>query len=204
MTSEEDARVARRNGMPDLGHLDDKHALNHSLNFSLGDRGAVVGHPGQGFKINLVRLLDKTLREYTAARGTLDEWVNRTRRFGALFETIGHLETCIDSLNRVRLFSDGLRQNRNAPPMNRRGFPSRADQDRIRTARNAIQHTDDHLVRNLIGPPAEKGVMLWPLDEGFELEGELYLWQHLARWITSYHDLVLELNAYLPDHEDTS
>jgi hypothetical protein len=85
--------------MPDLGHLDSKNSLNAMLNVVFGGRG-MIGHPGQGLLTLYVRVMDKTVLEYEAARAALLSGSPRRTTSGAtLFRTIDHLETCVDSLH---------------------------------------------------------------------------------------------------------
>ena len=186
--------------MPDLSHLDSKNSLNAILNMLLGGRG-IAGHPGHGLLTSYVRLMDKTILEYEAARSALTEWLTTPNNvMSPLFRTIDHLETCVDSLHRVSVFAERLRQLKDAPPIDRSKLPRQGERNEIRDARDAIQHADKDLVddRDLVngrtGEPS--GRPLLPMDGGFEVGGHEVQWRDLAGWIEKYHDLARELIAH--------
>lgn len=187
--------VARRNLMPDLAHLDSKNSLNAMLNVVLGGRG-IVGHPGQGLLTIYVRMMDKAILEYEAARATFTEWVTTPNNvMSPLFRTIDHLETCVDSLHRASVFAERLRHLQSAPAIDRVRLPQDRERDQIRRARDAIQHADKDILAGRTGEPAGQSATLFPLQDRFEVGGEEVAYASLARWIEKYHAVVSELIA---------
>ena len=191
--------IARQNLMPDLSHLDSKNSLNAILNMLFGARG-IPGHPGQGLLTSYVRVMDKTILEYEAARSALTEWLTTPNNvMSPLFRTIDHLETCVDSLNRVSEFAERLRRLEGAPPIDRQKLPRQRERDEIGQARDAIQHADKDLVDHRTGESTGRSMALLPMDGGFEVGGHEIEWRDLARWIEQYHDLARELIAHSAD-----
>jgi hypothetical protein len=184
--------IARQNLMPDLSHLDSKNSLNAILNMVFG--GRIFGHPGQGLLTSYVRVMDKTVLEYEAARSALSEWIASPNNvMSPLFRTIDHLETCVDSLHRVSLFAERLRRLEGAPAIDRPKLPHQRERDQIRQARDAIQHADDDILEDKTGAPNGHSVALLPMESAFEVGGHEVRYVDLAHWIEKYHALVRDL-----------
>jgi hypothetical protein len=179
--------------MPSLSHLDSKNSLNALLNMFFGGRG-ISGHPGQGLLTSCVRVTDKTVLEYEAAREALTLWISTPNNvMSPLFRTIDHLETCIESLHRVSLFADRLRRLDSAPSIDKTKVPREAERQQIRRARDAIQHADRDIMAGATGAPTGRSVALLPMEDRLEVGMDEVLYEDLARWIEQYHDLVREL-----------
>jgi len=185
--------IARQNFMPDLSHLDTKNSLNAILNRMFGG-GGISGHTGQGLLTSYVRVMDKTILEYEAARAALTDWIiTPNTTMTPLFRAIDHLETCVDSLHRVSRYAERLRRLESAPAIDRLKLPHASERDQIRQARDAIQHADRAILQEQRGEAAGHSVALLPMDRGFEVGGHEIRYADLARWIEKYHALVREL-----------
>jgi hypothetical protein len=133
--------------MPSVDDMFNKNVLNVSL-----DR-IIAGNPGtpttrqlNGIFVNLVRLSDKSLREYDAARAELMAYVeNYEDNWGInpYVRAIDHMENCIDATHRAVLNAAALRIN---------GFGRKAlkvtehQERRLRFFRNTIEHIDERLI----------------------------------------------------------
>ena len=97
--------------MPSLGHLTTGNAVWAAITATMGGFG-VGGSPGRGLYTNLVRLTDKSIEEYEAARLALDAYVNaptnQTRPFTSCSGSFDHLENCIESLHRLGVHAKAL------------------------------------------------------------------------------------------------
>jgi hypothetical protein len=183
---------ATENRMPDLSHLDSKNTQNELLNSLFG--GAPRHHPTRGLTTSLVRVMDKTIIEYEAARAALTEWIETPNHvMSPLLRAIDHLETCIDSLDRVAQFVEELRAAVNGPAIDGNKVPSRNQQKRIHALRGAIAHADRDLAKNRTGEPTGLPMTLMPTNDGVEVASSQVSWDDLAGWIEKYHDLAGEL-----------
>jgi hypothetical protein len=116
----------------------------------------VTGRRARGGRLaaGYVRLVDKAVVEYQAARAALAEFErNHSSRSNARVQS--HLETCIQSLNRALRFLEamrgqGERRTDGSPLIPRpRDLAILADpvRGRIRNFRDAIEHYEEHLLK---------------------------------------------------------
>jgi hypothetical protein len=184
--------------MPSLGHLDSKNTLNAMLNLTLGGRGALPP-PGQGLLSNLTRLTDKAVLEYESARASLDRYLASPgdRPLSQLFRAFDHLETCLDAVHRAGLHADRLRTRPGPPRIHQAQLPTPQARERVRRARNAVQHSEERILEGQTGTGTGRPVRLIATSTGLVVgERGLYIrYVWLAMWITRYHDLVRDLIA---------
>ena len=179
--------------MPPLAHLDTKNTLNALLNLITGSAPQLGPH-SYGVQINLVRLTDKTIVEYEAARTSLDSYVP-DGAFSDLFRTFDHLETCVDTLARVVKHAATLRSLPGPPRVPKSSLPSPAAQKRVIDARNAMQHAENEIVAGLTGHGTGRSVGLIALETTLQVgkRGFYVRYADLAAWIEVYHNLVRAL-----------
>jgi len=179
--------------MPDLSHLDYRNILNVLLNTLTGPRGA-QGQPGGALMNHIARLMDKTLIAYAEARAELDRYVSE-EHISSLVRAQDHLETCIDTLQRVVRMVERLRRLRAAPPIDKNRLPRQHERDSIRRMRVTIQHFDDITE----DPESVTDAWMAVCSDRIELSGECITYAELARWIVQYHHVVRDVIAYVPD-----
>ena len=182
--------------MPSLGHLTTGNAVWAAITATMGGFG-VGGSPGRGLYTNLVRLTDKSIEEYEAARLALDAYVNaptnQTRPIHELFRSFDHLENCIESLHRLGVHAKALRTAGEAIALSQ--LPSEKGRNLIRRARNAIQHADERVTDGLTGFGTNRAVGLIALSTRLQVgEGGLYIrYDWLAGWVERYYALANDL-----------
>jgi hypothetical protein len=182
--------------LPARGQGDGIRVEPGALQIVFGDRG-IYRDPGQGLLTSYVRVMDKTVLEYEAARHSLTEWVTTPKNvMSPLFRTIDHLETCVDSLHRASQFAERLRRLQSAPQIHMLKLPRDKERGGIRKARDAIQHADADIRSGGSGEPTGHSVALFPTEDRFEAGGHEVAYRDLARWIEKYHALVSELIRY--------
>ena len=97
----------RRCEMPDLSGLRKKIVLDLILNWLFRGRRP-LGQKPDALVNSFIRLVDKVVLEYEAARLSLLEYVSAPRGvMSPLFNAAGHLENCLNSLKRAIRFADG-------------------------------------------------------------------------------------------------
>ncbi len=139
--------------MPSVDHMFNMNSLNASLDRLLaGNPRTLTNRPLMGLWMNFVRLTDKALREYDAARAELATYVARYEdawALGPYLRAIDHMENCVSATHRAVLNARALRAN---------GFGGRAPQlterqeQRLRYLRNTVEHTDERLIGNPARP----------------------------------------------------
>lgn len=133
--------------MPPVDHLSNRSATNLLLDRALS--GVPAGLPPDrmliGLFTNFVRLTDKALREYDAARTELLAFVTPdiTLHTNFYLRAIDHMENCVNALHRAVLNARALREQR----IGRAGprLTERQEQ-RLRYARNAFEHADEKVL----------------------------------------------------------
>jgi hypothetical protein len=133
--------------MPSVDHMSNRCSLNVVLDRTLS--GLPAGLPGSpslvGLFTNFVRLTDKALREYDAARAELLLYIRPSERLrtGNYLRAVDHMENCVGATHRAVLNSRALRENKIG-----RGGPRLTDRQetRLRDVRHAIEHSDEKLL----------------------------------------------------------
>jgi hypothetical protein len=132
--------------MPSVDHMSNRGSLNVVLDRTLSGLPGLPKSPMLvGLFTNFVRLTDKALREYDAARAELLFYVEPTEGLntGHYLRAIDHMENCVSGIHRAVLNSRALRQHkigRSGPRLTDR------QETRIRDVRNTIEHSDEKLL----------------------------------------------------------
>lgn len=133
--------------MPSVDHLSNKGILNVLLDRSLS--GQPAGIPG-GWSLvalftNFVRLTDKALREYDAARAEVMLYLEPFdgMRTSPYIRAVDHMENCVGATHRAVLNAMALRAQgigKKAPELTPR------QHERLRSVRHAIEHSDERIL----------------------------------------------------------
>lgn len=187
--------------MPDLSGLFAKQVLNTMLNLALGGHSAAARVAHAEF-VNLVRLTDKAINEYEAARAALADFVKHrgTGRFSPLFRAADHLENCINATRRAFEFADALRRNRRVAPIPRHPLPRPPEVRLIRTLRDTVEHLYDNLKQGKVVPGQAQ--FLKPAEKGLEIGSVSVSWLELAALLRRLHALVEYVNAQPDEPND--
>jgi AcrR family transcriptional regulator len=179
--------------MPDLSQLGTGSLLAVLLDMTLGRVPGPTQHPESGMWINLVRLTDKALREYEGARGELElgEWLTARHdspRLSSYFRGIDYLEDCVVTTHRAVLHASELRKSGwgiGAPTVTSR------QEQRLRLARNGVEHTDDWLGNKRI----KEGQVhtLTPIDRRMQIGKEQLTYRELASCIEKLYATVFKI-----------
>jgi hypothetical protein len=129
--------------MPTVDHMSNRGSLNVLLDRTIS--GLPAGLPNSrmliGLFTNFVRLTDKALREYDAARAELVLYLQPSEGLltGRYLRAIDHMENCVSATHRAVLNSKALRNNkigRSGPRLTDR------QESHLSRVRNAIEHSD--------------------------------------------------------------
>ena len=151
--------------MPRVDHLSNRGALNVLLDRTVAGVPYAMPstHTMTGLFMNFVRLTDKALREYDAARSELITYLEPSDglRTGAYLRAIDHVENCVSACHRAALNAKALRVNRvgrSAPRL------TRLQEERLAHLRNAVEHSDERLLG-----PKSKTIPAFSKAEPFSL-----------------------------------
>jgi hypothetical protein len=140
--------TAKGLAVPPVDHLSNKGTLNVLLDRAFS--GLPAGLPPDrtmfGLFMNFLRLTDKALREYDAARAELLLYVSPhdgELRVSPYLRAVDHMENCVGAATRAVLNAKALRDNK----IGRSGprLTDRQDQ-RLTYLRNVIEHSDEKLL----------------------------------------------------------
>jgi len=178
--------------LPSVDHMFNQGMLNVILDRTLGGPPAGVPRerPGVGLFSNLVRLTDKALREYDAARFELIDYLDgrdgiprqRGVRTSPYIRAVDHMENVISALARGMSSRDRLQAlgfGRGAARI-----PAALHQDVVRL-RDMIEHADDRLTKGSTRPSRQPFKDQEPY--ALRLENE---WAWMGDWKINYQDLV--------------
>jgi hypothetical protein len=184
------------NGMPSLSHLATSSSFDAALNRWLPGLGNYPAPTGP-LLVHLTRLTDKAILEYESARESLDVFIKGQRggRLTDLVRVYDHLETCFDAIARAARFAEALRTEPGAPVIHLKQLPTPAARDRVRDVRNAVQHAEEDLLKGETPQVTGRPSLLIARDKslGVARKGMYIRYDHLAKWLTCYHDLVRDL-----------
>jgi hypothetical protein len=133
--------------MPSVDHMSNNSSLNVILDRTFS--GLPAGLPPDqslvGLFTNFVRLSDKALREYDAARAELSFYVtpHDGLRTSPYLRAIDHMENCVSATHRAVLNARALRASkvgRSAPRL------TASQEQRLSYVRNAVEHADEKIV----------------------------------------------------------
>ncbi len=182
--------------MPDLSHLNNNYACIVLDYLCRGHVAGPTSFPQAAMWVSLVRLADKTLREYSAARGELQDyvsWKGQLRALGSYMRGIDHLENCVEAVHRAAIYAqklqaDGFGRDATAPKIHR-----------FRAVRDLIAHTDDRILGNSRRAqrkaPISEGdfVTLTPRERELRIGRETLTYVELAMGIVSLHEMITRI-----------
>jgi hypothetical protein len=182
---------------PDLSHLFRTNLADRLLDRVFG-RGAYP-EPTQFQVTTAARLLDKSLTEWdsvwhqfaehsTTREGIPDSLLSRepgvTRAF---FHAIDHLETLVDSLDRLLRLVGVLERAPELGELAGTPLPSGDERERVRQFRNRIAHGDKDIEQGRAGQGLATAT-LRPYAAGIELQRHRLEYANLARMLEQIHD----------------
>jgi hypothetical protein len=132
---------------PSVDHLSNHGSLNVLLDRTLAGLPAnlTAERSAVGLFTNFVRLVDKALREYDAARTELYNYVEPTSvlRVSPYLRAIDHMENCVGATHRAALNARALREMKIGRAARR--LTERQEQ-RLGSVRHAIEHSDEKIL----------------------------------------------------------
>ncbi len=182
--------------MPDLSALTTPVALAHILNVTL--RGAGVrDYAGRVYLIGFIRMVDKAVFEYEAARLALEQYIASENKTSLMFRAVAHLETCVNSTRRALRFHDHMKNYQPAPNID--GITQRALASygaSIPKIRNAIEHMDDWVACGQVREGDPVALMVSEQGDAISISTERLSFQTLATLFQRLHALTMELADY--------
>jgi hypothetical protein len=187
--------------MPDLSHLNNNYLCIVLDYLGSGHLAGPTSFPQTAMWVNLVRLSDKALREYGAARSELLDyvlWKGELRALGSYMRGTDHLENCVEAVHRAAVYArnlqaDGLGRDATAPKV-----------ERFRAVRDLIAHADDRIARTSRrgrqGTPISEGhfVALTPRERELCIGSATLAYVELAAGIASLHGLIARIREAEP------
>lgn len=156
----------------------------------------MIAEPGRALLISAVRLMDKTVTEYLAARQAALTFIdgqseNRAGRPSDYFRVLDHLETCIGVLHRTILHLDAIKARKDAPSIDRtKRNALNAATAQINQFRDKIEHADEELRKN---PGAVPYPVLCVDSDSFRLGSESVTYADFGQWIGQTSSLLRTL-----------
>lgn len=177
--------------MPTLSHLYPNNLANLALD-RLG--GRVVGpttYPHSGMWMNLVRLTDLAIREYEAARTSLDDYRANANagRISPIYDAINSLEEAVVATHRAVLNSARLE----VVTTRKLHAPTAGQALALKQVRHHIQHMDEKLERGSVG--AGHLHLLAPTVHAVEIGPKRLKYRDLASCITKMYRNVAVIRA---------
>lgn len=134
--------------LPPVDHLSNNGSLNVVMDRTLGGGPPEFpqSHSALGLLSNFVRLVDKSLREYDAARAELMLYVKPhegSLQTSSYIRAVDHMENCVGATHRAVLNAQALRElgvGRGAPRL------TELQLARLAHVRNAVEHSDEKLL----------------------------------------------------------
>jgi hypothetical protein len=153
--------------MPPVDDMYNRNSLNANLDRLHGNNPRVpTSKTLVGLWMNFVRLTDKALLEYDAARAELINYLyppdDGTHRLSPYLRAVDRLENCISATHRAVLDAKALQASgvgRSGPKL------TEPQERRLREIRNTIEHTDERL----IGPKGNRKAIVFQPGEPFTL-----------------------------------
>ncbi len=187
--------------MPDLSTFTTPVMLAYMLNVTL--RGAGVrDYAGGVYLTGFLRMVDKAVFEYEAARVALEQYVASQNMTSLILRAVAHLETCINSTHRALKFVEHMRQYQAAPDIDRvvqRALSS--DGRAIPSIRNAIEHMDNWISTGQVRAGDPVALMVSEQGDMVSIASEQLSFHDLARLLSRLHALATDLSDY---HEPTA
>jgi hypothetical protein len=155
-----------------------------------------------GLVMNLVRLTDLAVREYSEGRRTILEFASSSEelRIGSAIRSSAHFEVSIDALKRVINFIKAIRSHKDAPQSLKDLFPRNLKlltgdaESKITDLRDAIQHLEGQVQRGNIAEG--QSFALQAMNDRLELGGFCVTYVELAGWLNEAYDLAESVVNY--------
>lgn len=181
--------------LPDLSHLDEKVSLSHLLNVFFRGAGA-EDQPTQTLITSFIRLVDKTVLEYTLVGDRLSEYDASPRNtISPLIRATGHMENCLNALIRAVRFAERIRRGKTGPAVDRVVTPRLKNAyNELVGIRNSVEHMEEMLIHGELEEGAAVAIVLE--DDQIELAGHTVRFEDLASWVEILHDLAVEWSDY--------
>lgn len=186
--------------MPELsGAIDGKRILNLLLDSLVGNVPPLGSSPmGQRLRVELVRLTDKAVASYAAARAEFAQFDAHSMRFSPYFIGVSHLENCVSALHRALLVLDVIRTDQRLPQIDRMLWKQlNFAISRLNDIRDAIEHIAERIQKAGNGVPAAFPFLFARKDD-FGLDGSSATYRELARWIELIDQLAKGLTTPAP------
>lgn len=183
--------------MPDLDSLFVPVLSNHLLNVVLRKAGPNDAK-AQQYLISFIRITDKALMEYKAARISLYEFVNSKEiHLSLIFQCVSHLETCLNSVRRALRFFDQMKRHQSGPFFQRQDSKliDRYDKS-ITDIRHAIEHMDERIQHDKIEAGKPIALLVNESGDRVEIANESLSFDTLASLLRKIHALAEELADY--------
>jgi hypothetical protein len=169
--------------IPDLSHLHSRNILNLALDTVVGQDSGPESYPFYGIWMNLVRLTDKSLQSYQAARKALESYRKVAYQGG-----IAHFYLAIDLFENV--VSAAYRSVLNAERLDevvskQLLHPTVRQRNILRLARNHVEHMDEKLSQRQV--KQEEVHVLVPLQSRLEIGSVRLPYRDLASCITKMY-----------------
>lgn len=181
----------KKNEIPDLSGLNDKLTLGLILNAFF--RSAGPRDPNtRALWMNYIRLVDQMIREYNSAHDSLQEYVDTPNNvMSPLFQCIGHMENCINSMRRAILFARRMRKRPRSPVVGRFTVLNDNNGGKVINLRNAIEHLDNAILNDEIAKGQSHTLLV--NSDSISLAGIEIPYIELAEWIRELHTIAKNL-----------
>ncbi len=182
--------------MPDLSSLTTPVMLAYILNITL--RGAGVSdYTARVYLTGFIRMVDKAIFEYEAARIAVEQYVASQNKTSLMFRAIAHLETCVNSTRRALKFVERMKQYQAAPNIDGAVQAALSSYGRaIPKIRNAIEHMDEWIADGKIREGDPVALIVSEQGDAISIAGERVSFQTLAALLRRLHALAMELADY--------
>jgi hypothetical protein len=147
-----------------------------------------------------IRLVDKAMREYSAARNMLLNFLS-DGQVDDYHHAQDHIENCIVTVHRAIAFLEILRRRNLKDGFGKALVPKAKELEilgnsaktQIREFRNVTQHIADHIASGKVAENIDPDVCL--TEESIVLSDQEILYSDLERWIKQLHPLAHRLSA---------
>lgn len=185
-----DARP-RRISVPDRSALDVELTLNLFLLMTVGR--AFPPGDAQFLVTTFVRSTEVALRGYEMARAVLEESVANDS-LGSYVRGLGEMESTFISLNRAMRVAVAIVGSQGTSVSNRH-IPAAGTRDRLRAARNAIEHNEQAILDGRAGQGKTLALHVREDDSVIDDDAGTLVITHaeLADWLSQLHQLAVDL-----------
>lgn len=161
-----------------------------------------------GLAMNLLRMTDLAIREYTLGREAILNYANDSHKelqLGSAIRSSAHFEICIDALKRNINLIKAIKSNPNVPLSLKDNFPrgtkllSGDAERKISTMRHAIQHLDERIMRGEI--KEGESFALQPMNKTLELGKFSIQYVELNEWLQEAYILAEKVASYQEDQD---